>query len=378
MSPRPRTRVLYVIWSLKMGGAERVVFDLARRLDRQLFEPMVCCLNFKGDLAPDLEAAGVPVFVMDKRPGLDPALVPRLARLMRRQHVDVVHAHLWTSSFWGRLGALVARVPAVVVTEHNLDHWRRPWHLLADRLLARTTDEFLFVSREVEGFYRERLALAPERGQVVHNGVERPPLEDLPDPQTARARLGIPSGPVVGVVGRLEARKGHVFFLEAMARLKETRPGARGLIVGDGVERSTLESRCRQLGLGDTVRIVGFWPDLSEALAALDVFVLPSLMEGHPLAILEAMAAGLPVVATDVGGTAEAVDDGRSGLLVPAGDGAALADAIATLLDDPEGAARMGREARRALEERFSLDVTVRRNEDVYLRCMGLEREEIR
>ena len=122
----PRIAVLYVIWSLQMGGAERVVADLARSLDRRVFRPLVCCLNFKGNLAPGLEAEGIPVFALDKGKGLDLRVLPRLVRLMRRERVQVVHTHLWTSSFWGRMAAVLARVPVVVVTEHNLDTWRAP------------------------------------------------------------------------------------------------------------------------------------------------------------------------------------------------------------------------------------------------------------
>ncbi len=363
--------MLYVIWSLQAGGAERVVADLARRLDRRRFRPLVACLNFKGQLAAPLEAEGIPVFALDKRPRLDLRVLARLVTLMRRERVDVVHTHLWTSSLWGRLAALLARVPVRVVTEHNLDTWRRAWHLAADRLLARATDDFIFVSEAVAQFYRSRLGLPPGRGRVVLNAVERPPLDRLPDARAARAALGLDGARhVVGAVGRLEERKGHAFLLEAMKRVVEAEPGARGLIVGDGKERERLTSLAERLGLGDRVRLVGYWPDLAEALAAIDVFVLPSLMEGHPLAILEAMATARPIVATAVGGTAEAIDDGVNGILVPPADPEALAGAILGLLRDPDRGSRLGQAARKTLEEKFSLEASVRANEEVYLACL--------
>jgi glycosyltransferase involved in cell wall biosynthesis len=362
-----RLTVLYVIWSLQMGGAERVVADLARSLDRRVFRPLVCCLNFKGHLAEPLERDGVPVYSLGKRPKLDLAVLLKLVRLMRRENVAVVHTHLWTSSFWGRLAAALARVPVVVVTEHNLDTWRRTHHLLADRLLGRVTDDWVFVSREVESFYRSRLEIPPDRGHVVHNGIDLAPLRRPVDRAAARARLGLPADArVAGVVGRLEARKGHRFFLEAMAAVAAREPGTLGLIVGDGKEREEILARRDALGLAETVRLVGYWPDLAEALAALDVFVLPSVMEGHPLAILEAMAAGKPVVATEVGGNAEAVEHGRTGLLVPPEAPGPLAEAILELVCDRERAARLGEAGRRSLESRFSLPAAVKANEDIY------------
>jgi glycosyltransferase involved in cell wall biosynthesis len=366
-----RHTVLYVIWSLQAGGAERVVADLARRIDRTQFRPLVCCLNFKGQLAAPLEAEGIAVFALDKRPRLDLRVLARLVRLMRREEVDVVHTHLWTASFWGRLAALLAGVPVRVVTEHNLDTWRRTPHWLADRLLARVTHQFIFVSAAVEGFYKTRLGLPPSRYRVILNAVERPPLESRPDAAAARRHLALDgAGMVVGAVGRLEERKGHAFLLEALRRVAEVEPDVHGLIVGDGIERERLAALRDRLALGERVRLAGYWPDLAEALAAIDVFVLPSLMEGHPLAVLEAMAAARPIVATAVGGNAEAIEDGVNGILVPPADPEALARAILSLVRDPERAARLGRAARRTLEERFDLEATVRANEDVYRQCL--------
>ncbi len=179
--------------------------------------------------------------------------------------------------------------------------------------------------------------------------------------------MGLPTDArVVGVVGRLEARKGHRHFIEAMARIVTCEPRAVGLVVGEGKEKSALQAQCDALGLGEAVRLAGYWPDLPEAFAALDVFVLPSLMEGHPLAILEAMAAGKPVVATDVGGNREAVEPGITGLLVPPADPGALAEGILSLLRDPARAAAFGEAGRRSLERRFSLAEAVRANEDIY------------
>jgi glycosyltransferase involved in cell wall biosynthesis len=367
-----RINVLYVIWSLQTGGAERVVADLARGLDRARFRAMVCCLNFKGRLAEELEREGIPVFALDKKPKLDPGVLFKLVRLMRREKVDVVHTHLWTSSFWGRLAASIARVPVVVVTEHNLDLWRRAPHFLSDRLLARGTDAWIFVSREVDAFYRPRLPGREAALHTVHNGVDLASLRSAPiPPLRVKDKMGLPAGKrVVGVIGRLEARKGHRFFLEAMPAVLAAAPDTIGVVIGEGKEAEALAAQHESLGLGEGVRLVGYWASVAEALSAIDVFVLPSLMEGHPIALLEAMAAGKPVVATSVGGNGEAVADGVTGLLVPPGDASALAAATLALLRDPERAARMGQAGQAAVRERFSLEAAVRANEEVYLDCL--------
>jgi glycosyltransferase involved in cell wall biosynthesis len=351
------------------------VADLARGLDRDVFRPMVCCLNFKGGLAEDLEREGIPVFTLDKKPKLDLAALVRLTRLMRRERVEVVHTHLWTASLWGRLAAVLARVPIKVVTEHNIDTWRRGWHFLADRVLARFTDHFIFVSREVESFYRRRLSLPEDRCQVVHNGIDVKPLLETIDRSRVREQMGLPvAATVAGVIGRLDERKGHRYFLEAMKKLALQEPQLYGLVVGEGRERDALLAQRAALGLQERVPIVGYWPSLPEALAAIDVFVLPSLMEGHPLAILEAMAASKPVVATSVGGNGEAVQHGRTGLLVPARDPDALGQAIGALVRGKESARRMGEEGRRSLGERFSLEAALRANQAVYLLCVERKR----
>jgi sugar transferase (PEP-CTERM/EpsH1 system associated) len=371
-----RISVLYVIWSLQTGGAERVVADLARRLDRSRFRPLVACLNFKGRLAEELEREGIAVFSLDKRRRADFPALFRLVRLLRKERVDVIHTHLWTSSLWGRLAALLAGVPVRVVTEHNIDTWRGSLHLLADRLLAPFTHDYVFVSEEVASFYRTRLGLRPDRGLVVHNGIDTAALAAPVDAGAVRERMGLPRGArVAGVVGRLEERKGHRYFLEAMSLLREE-PDLHGLVVGEGREKDAILETRRRLGLEDRVHVVGYWASLLEALSAVDVFVLPSLMEGHPLAVLEAMAAGKPVVATRVGGNHEAVEDGRTGLLVPPRDPGALAAAVRSLARDPETAGRMGREGRRRLDERFSLEAAVRANQTIYSRCLEGRRRE--
>ncbi|MFK8019530.1 MAG: glycosyltransferase [Pseudomonadales bacterium] len=366
-----RITVMYIIWSLQMGGAERVVADTALRLDRTRFRPIVACLNFKGRLAEDLEAEGIEVFAFDKKPNFDATITFRLAKLMRDQKVDVVHPHLWTSSFWGRMAAVIARVPVIVITEHDLDKWRSKYHLLADRILGYFTKHWIFVSHGVQEFYCDYLKLTDDRYTVVHNGIGVEQFEQSIDAADVKKRMGIPEGKkILGVIGRLDPRKGHCYFMEAMKSLTDKHPDVMGIIVGQGAQMEALQAQQKELGLEDKVKLIGYWESLAEAQAVVDVFVLPSLMEGHPLAVLEAMAASKPVVSTRVGGTHEAVAHGETGLLVEAKDVPALEAAMTELITDLDHAREMGRLGRAKLDREFSLQAAVNSNQDIYLQYL--------
>ena len=368
MSSPEKINVLYLIWTLEMGGAEHVVVNLARGLDRTRFTPMVCCLNWKGRLAEELEREGIRVVALEKSSRWDLRVVGKLVGLLRRERIHILHTHLWSASFWGRIAARLARVPVVVITEHNVDTWRNRFHLLADQWLSRRTDRLIFVSQVVQEFYRQQLVLPLEKCQVVYNGIDLEACRVNGHAAEVRASWGIPAGArVVGTIGRLAERKGHRFFIEAMRTVAATSPNVVGVIVGEGRIRDELAAAIEAAGLRETVRLVGYCPEIAQALSALDLFVLPSLMEGFPLAILEAMAAGKPVVATDVGGTVETMEPGRTGLLVPPANSQALAEAILSLLNDPARAVRMGQAGRARAEERFSLPAMIRETQTLYL-----------
>ena len=362
-----KVNLLYLIWSLEMGGAEQVVMNLARGMDRTIFKPMVCCLNWKGRMAGELEREGIPVFVLGKRPGFDPVALFRLAWLLRRERIHILHCHLWTASFWGRLATWLRKVPLVVITEHNLDTWRNRARLMSDRFLARRTDCMIFVSAKVRTFYQNYLDLPKEKYRLIYNGVDITGLDGNRDGNETREKLGIPvKRRVIGVVGRLENRKGHRFFMDSVRSLAVRESRALGLIVGEGKARGDLESYRDALGLHDQIQFLGFCPDLGEALSVMDIFVMPSRMEGFPLAILEAMAAGKPVVATSVGGNDEAVQHGVTGLIVPYDDVQAMVQAILTLLQDDELRVKMGEAGQKRVREQFSLEAMVRDTQEVY------------
>jgi len=322
-----------------LGGAENAMFMVLASLDRGEWEPTLLLED-----APEVEplreraaALGVPVRLVAPMPlGLTGAQrVPAFVRLLRRERPQVFHAHMSSpvACKWGLAAAVLARVPAVLGTV-QVGAYEPPdrsayWQL---RALARGVDRYLAVSREIAAELTGKLGWPGEKVEVVYNAVdvERAAVDAPPG---LREKLGgSETRPLVLTPARLNPQKGHRVLLEAVAEV----PDALFLLAGDGPERAPLEAEAERLGVADRVRFLGRREDVPQLLAACDVFALPSLYEGSSLAVLEAMAAGIPIVSSAIGGTDELIDDGRSGLLVPPGDAKALAAALRQLLGDAE------------------------------------------
>ncbi len=372
MTSRSRVRVLHVITSLTVGGAERLVVSAARGLAPDRFEHQICCLSARGPLADEATAAGVPVFCLETFPGLShPVAFARLLALIRRVRPTVVHTHLQAANLYGRLAAWLAQVPVLVATEHNVYTGKPRRYVIVERRLARVTDVLIAVSDNVRQFLADQLGLAPATIRVVRNGVAAvaPSSARIAE---LRARLDPAGGrdPVIATVGSLTAKKGHTFLLEAIAGLRARNVACTAVFAGEGPERPALESAVGRLGLAESVHFLGSVRDVAAVLAVSDVFVLPSVVEGLPLALLEAMLAGKPVVATAVGGVPEAIISGDNGLLVPPRDAAALADAITQLLPSPDLRARFGARARSTVEQHFTEASYLRSLEAIYVNAV--------
>jgi glycosyltransferase involved in cell wall biosynthesis/peptidoglycan/xylan/chitin deacetylase (PgdA/CDA1 family) len=364
-----KARVLHLIWALDLGGAERQVVEIVRRLDRSRFEPLVGCLVKKGRWGEALEKEGVRVVDLAKRPGFDLRLLGRLVRLLRAEKVSVVHTHAFTAATWGRLAAALARTPVVVAHEHSAFSLDSRQRRFVDRALIPATDRWVAVSQALARDLVRQEGLPRPRVVVVRNGIPLP----APEPEGLRRAAALRdewrSGrfeTLVGTVGRLEVRKGLEVFLQAVAVLAPSHPTLRAVVVGEGPLGGRLENQARELGLGDRVLFTGRRDDVPEVLRALDVFALPSHTEGLSISLLEAAASGRPIVATDVGGNPEVVEDGMTGLLVPPGDPGAFAAGVARILTAPGGGGELGARAAERVRTRFSAEGMVGRIEDLY------------
>jgi len=317
-------RITYIIWSLELGGAEQVLMRLAAGMRKRGHTVSIVTLNAPGVYAPQMSAQGIEVIPMRKRGTYDFSVIWRMARALKRLHPDVVHTHLWGAGLWGRLAARLARVRVIIAHEHGMQPWRGRFHFACDRWLAKVTSRILFASEQVLRVYHERTGISLSQCAVIPNGVNvRPVTQDRTT--FRRARGWSADDRVFLSVGRLSPEKGYADLLEAFAIVAKQLPSARLVLVGDGEERAALQDLRGRIGLNGQVMFAGRQDDVASWLAAGDIYVQPSRREGLPLAVLEAMAAGLPVVATAVGDVPRLITDGREGHLVAAEQPKALA-----------------------------------------------------
>jgi glycosyltransferase involved in cell wall biosynthesis len=363
-------RVLFLIDELDIGGTEQQILELVKRLDRGRYLPMVCCFR-PGRVSAEIEAAGVRVFTLKKRAAVDPGLVLAMARLMRRERVDLVQTYLFTANTWGRLAAILARVPIIVSSERNVDMWEERYKQTIGTWLDRWTRLTIGNSEAVKG-YLTRKGLPPEKIQVVYNGVDTSRFDAPVTPDVTKSELGIPlHHAVVGLLARLEPQKDPRTFLQVAAMVAERLPAVSFLVVGGGSLQRELAEEAQALGIGERVIFTGPRRDVPRLLAACDVSVNSSLKEGLSNTIMESMAAGKPMVATRVGGNAELVQDGVTGFLVRPRDAVGLAAAVQRLLEDPALAKSMGARAKIRIAQRFSVEAMVEGTERLYDELTG-------
>lgn len=363
-------RALFLIDELDIGGAEQQLLELVKRLDRRQYLPMVCCFR-PGRVAREIEAAGVRVFTIRKRAKVDLRLVLTLARLMRRERIDLVQTYLFTANTWGRLAAILARVPVIVSSERNVDIWEERLKRAIGIWLDRWTHLTIANSQAVKDYLVGK-GLPEKKIRVILNGVDPERFEVPVTPHATKEELGIPlHHAVVGLVARMEPQKDPRTFLQAAALVARQLPAVSFLVVGGGTLERELGELARELEIAERVIFTGPRRDVSRLLAVCDVSVNSSLKEGMSNTIMESMASGKPMVATRVGGNAELIQQGETGLLVPPREPGALARAIRRLLEDPSLAKTMGLQARARIARLFSVDAMVEATRGLYDDLVG-------
>ncbi len=367
-------RLLKVVPTFMCGGTENQFMTLGRSLDPGRFELEFACLRRWGAFADEIAARRIPLLecnVTSFRSVSAIAQQARLARHLAKRRIDIVHAYSFYGNVFAVPPARLAGVPVVIASIRDRAPYLSPMQKRVQRWACQFADCILVNALAVkdwligEGYDASKIVVIP-------NGVDLSRFEDAQMSASPFQAMGIgPGTPVVLVVSRLNPLKGLESFLEAAALVAPAFPSARFVIVGDANpnERaywSVLTSLTEKLGMAERVTFAGLRQDVPQLLAAATVSVMPSLNEALSNVLLESMAAGAPLVATRVGGTPEAIEDGVSGLLVPPGDPRAMASAICRLLEDPVRAGKLGQAARRLINERYSMERMVTRTEQLY------------
>ena len=368
-----RITVLHLIGSLRVGGAEQQLVSMAPLFDRKRFRIIMCAMQPGGDLMERIEGLDVEYVCLNYRIRSWVQSVSRLVSLLKREEVDVLHTHMYTASRFGRIAGLLAGTPVMIATDHGHDPWKRWQHIVWDRLLLRYTAARIGVARDVADLIVKRENPPPEKVIVVPNGVDPSRFEvSEADGKRVRAELGIAENEIlVGAVGRLVEPKALHVMIEAVSKLAETTPNVRLALVGDGPLKDDLVRCASDLGVSERVLFAGVRMDVPAVLAALDVFAMSSNREGLPVVLLEAMAAGKPIVATKVGGIPEVVADHKEALLAAPNNPSELAAAMGELIADRGLREQLGRQARRKVVSQYSVAASVRRLEEVYQDLLG-------
>lgn len=348
-----RPTLAYVVHSLSAGGTEKLVVEMSAAFDSQ-FTVHVLCLDEPGIWARDLRNRGIPVECLWRQPGLDLLLPVRLAAALRRRGADIIHAHQCTPWFYSALSRLFYRKPRLLLQEHGrfFPEADKPLRRAVNRMLIRRlTHAFVAVSEDV----RRRLARYEGLDQswitVVYNGTRAAPPLSAADRRRMRSDLGLGGEDfVVGTVGRFDGIKNLPMLVRAIAAASQRLPSLRGLLVGDGEELEPVRSLIRSLGLEGRVLLTGFREDARRITQCMDLFALSSYSEGTSMALLEATAAGVPVVVTAVGGNPEVVLEGQTGWLVPTG----AVEALSAAIIEAAGAPKLRQERAQAGQRRFA------------------------
>lgn len=360
------TCIVFVIEALTVGGAEQMSVTMANRFVARGWSVHMICLTSAGEFAAQLDPA-ISLHVLGKKRGLDWQLAPRLRRLLNEINPVAINSHLWTANFWTRLALPFTR-RRIVVTEHSRDTWKPGYFRFIDRVLSRWTFRLIAVSTDTLVFYIDEIGIDPARCRVINNGIDTDHFS-RGDGDALRAEWAPDNELLIGTVGRLAPAKNHLRLIETVRLLDSQTDHFKVVIVGEGALRGQIEAAIESHQLGHRVALVGARGDMPDVLAALDLLVLSSDREGHPLTALEAQAAGTPVVLTDVGGCRDAIarEGDTSGGVVVEKSAEALASAIASLARDPDLRASMARVAKSAALAQFDLEKMVDSYQDCFL-----------
>lgn len=360
--------ILHVISKLPVGGVENQLFTILRKYDQKRLRPLVCSLSDKGEMGKEIEESGIEVIPLNKlRHRFDWTIVKDIYTLIRTRDIKIVRTHQYHANLYGRLAAWLAKVPCIVASVHNVYTIDRKIHRrIINKFLARCSDKVVAVSETVKKDILTYDGLSEDKVRVIYNGIDTDRFLNI-NGSLIRSKLGISlEAPVVGTVGRLALQKGQKYLIDAVSTLREKFPQIALLFVGDGPLRNELENHVKALGIEMNVIFLGIRRDIPQILSAIDIFVLPSLWEGLPSALIEAMASGKPIIASDIPPIREIVNSEKVGILVPPKNSNAIADSIELLLHNKNLAENISNTAKEKAFSIFNIEITAQHYTDLF------------
>jgi glycosyltransferase involved in cell wall biosynthesis len=352
-----KVKVLHIIGRLSYGGAENLLLDLCRKIDKTKFDISVLALQGAGSLQPKFEAAGVKVEVMRKRFKGDLAMIRKVKEYIGKQKPDIVHTHLFVGDYYGGQAALKAKVPVIVSTKHDILSEGKVRDFLVHRV-HRKINKIVAISRATKDFIIKHEKVPFEKVALIYNGIDSDKFY-LPESKIFSQEIT-----KIGAIGRLSPEKGHKYLIRACRFIKDKK--WRLLLVGDGAVRKDLERAVQLLDLEGYVTFVGEVEDVRPYLEQIDIFVLPSLSEGLSLAIIEAAFAGRFIIATNVGGVPEIIKDKETGLLFKPKSIEQLVSRLKWAMEHKDEASKMARRLQAEVVDRFDINLIIKQYEQLY------------
>jgi len=356
----PKKKILHLITGLEIGGAEMMLLKTLPRMQED-FDNRVCCIRGHGPIGKKLEKAGVPVYYLNLKNIFDLGIILRFKKIIKEFQPKILVTYLIHADLFGRIFGRIFGIKKIICSVRvKLVQWKYFPLLIIDGLTSFLVNNYHFNSQAVANLYLKYFFLAKEKITVIPNGLEIEKYQIQINKTEKREELGIPTKmPIIGCIGRLEKQKGQKYLLEAFALFLKKDARAFLIFVGDGSDRKQLQILSKELGIENSIKFLGNRNDVPEILQIIDVFVLPSLYEGMSNALMEAMATGLPIIATDIPENRELLSSKDSGILIPARDSSALADKISFIIRNKVYAEKAGMTAKKEARNHFSLDTTV-------------------
>lgn len=377
--PQGKINLLFIMMQMEMGGSERLIHNLALGLDRQMFNPSIAWF-FGERVLKDFKDLDIPLYHVPKIKRFDFSTMRKLGKIIKDNDIHVINAHHFMSLVYSFYGCKIKNDIKLIYTEHSkweIEQLRWKWRKVGAYLLNHS-DGAVGVNAEVAKLIQSRFKLSPSKVSTIQNGVDLEAFSRESTDREKRRGLGIPdTHRIIGMVANFKRIKNHIFLLRAFEKLLEEYKDVKLLFVGQGfkgdAENSEFEIRnfINDKGLDNDVLLLGFRSDISSILSILDIFCLTSFKEGLPISLIEAMAAGLPVVGTDVEGIKNVIIHGKNGFIVPVGDVKGLKDALITLLQNDSLRKEMGRKSRALASQAYSLHHCVNQYQDLFTLVMN-------